>query len=130
MTQTDNPIYDALMIPTDALDNGGVEVLRAGIINDELYVTARRVFKDPARWGDVLADIARRVALIASAEDTDLTEREILAEIKEAFAANLGAPVVRKRTAATRKTVPQRRKAKATTRKTSSARKTSRRSKR
>ena len=38
----DNPIYDALVLPNEALDKGGIEILRAGLIEDELYVTARR----------------------------------------------------------------------------------------
>jgi len=87
-------IYDALALPAEALNDGGVEILRAGIINDELYVMARRAFKEPARWGEVLADIARELALFQSAEDTGLTEQEILTEIEQAFAADLGAPRV------------------------------------
>lgn len=90
----DNRIYDALALPEEALNDGGVEILRAGLIKDELFVTARRVFKDPAPWGEVLADMARRIALLYSAEDTDLTEQEALAEIEQAFAADLGAPVI------------------------------------
>ena len=88
----DHPIYQALALPNDVLDKGGVEILRAGLIKDELYVTARRVFKDPEMWGEALADIARRLALIYSAEDTDLVEQEILAEIEGAFGAELGLP--------------------------------------
>jgi hypothetical protein len=90
--RSDNPIYQALALPDDVLDKGGVEILRAGLINDELYVTARRAFKDPAMWGEALADIARRLALIYSAEDTDLVEQEILVEIEGAFGAELGLP--------------------------------------
>jgi hypothetical protein len=87
-------IYQALALPDEALANGGTEILRAGVIDGELYVTARRAFKDPAKWGDVLSDVAKRVALLYSAEDTDLTEAEILTEIAEAFAADLGAKKV------------------------------------
>lgn len=93
-TPGDNRPYDALALPSEALTDGGVEILRAGIINEELYVMARRAFKDPARWGEVLADIARRIALYQSAEDTDLTEQEILTQIEQAFAADLGASEV------------------------------------
>ena len=89
---SDHPIYQALALPNDVLDKGGVEIIRAGLIDDELYVTARRVFKDPAMWGEALADIARRLALVYSAEDTDLDEKEILAEIEGAFGAELGLP--------------------------------------
>jgi hypothetical protein len=139
MSTTDNPIYDALALPNEALANGGVEILRAGIIDDELYVTARRAFSDPAKWGDALADIARRIALLYSAEDTDLKEKEILTDIMEAFLADLGAPVVKERKAprktgarkaARRSSAAPRRKARATTRKSVAARKASRRKKR
>jgi hypothetical protein len=87
-------VYQALALPDEALASGGTEILRAGVIDGELYVTAHRAFKDPANWGDVLSDIAKRVALLYSAEDTDLTEAEILIEIAEAFAADLGAKKV------------------------------------
>lgn len=90
---SDHPIYDALAIPNEAIANGGVEILRAGIVDDELYVTARHAFKDPAQWGEVLADITRRLALLYSME-TDLSEAEALVEIEEAYAAEMGAKVV------------------------------------
>jgi Domain of unknown function (DUF5076) len=96
--QDDKPIYDALALPNEALQNGGVEVLRAGIIDDELYVSARRAFKNPAEWGELLAAIARRIALAYSLEDSpnaaEEAEKEALADIEEAFAAELGAPVI------------------------------------
>ncbi len=93
MPSSDKPIYDALAIPNEAIANGGVEILRAGLVDDELYVTARHAFKDPAQWGEVLADITRRLALLYSME-TDLTEAEALTEIEEAYAAEMGAQVV------------------------------------
>ncbi|HVG51518.1 MAG TPA: DUF5076 domain-containing protein [Xanthobacteraceae bacterium] len=99
MAQPNLP-YDALALPDEALANGGTEILRAGIIDGELYVTARRAFKDPAKWGDILADTARRIALLYSAEDTDLTEAEVRTEILEAFAADLGAKKIEKKPAA------------------------------
>jgi len=91
--QSDKPIYDALAIPDEAAANGGVEILRAGLVDDELYVAARHAFKDPAQWGEVLADITRRLALLYSME-TDLTEAEALTEIEEAYAAEMGAKVI------------------------------------
>ena len=93
MTSSDKPTYDALAIPNEAVTNGGVEILRAGMIDDELYVTARHAFKDPAQWGEVLADITRRLALLYSME-TDLSEEEARIEIEEAYAAEMGAEVV------------------------------------
>jgi Domain of unknown function (DUF5076) len=96
--QDNKPTYDALPVPNEAIENGGIEVLRAALVDDELYVEARRAFKDPAQWGELLADIARRVALLYSVEDSSqdarVTEHEALAIIEEAFAAELGAPVI------------------------------------
>ncbi len=91
---SDKPIYQALALPNEAISNGGVEILRAGLIDGELYVNARHAFKDAAQWGEVLADITRRLALLYSAE-TDLTEKEAIAEIEEAYMADMGAAVVR-----------------------------------
>ena len=91
---SDKRVYEALALPNEALENGGVEVLRAGIIDDELYVSARRAFKDAAEWGDLLAEVARRVAVAYALDDSDLSEQEALAAIEEAFAAALGAPVI------------------------------------
>ena len=89
----DNPIYDALVIPNDALDKGGVEILRAGLIEDELYVTARPAFADPGTWGEVLGDITRRIARLY-AVDGKYTHKDALAAIAGAYAADLGAPVI------------------------------------
>jgi Domain of unknown function (DUF5076) len=89
----DKPIYEALVIPNDALDKGGVEILRAGIVQDELYVTARRAFDDPGMWGEVLGDVTRRIARVYAAEGR-YTEKDALAAISGAFAADLGTPVV------------------------------------
>ena len=85
---TDHEIYDALLIPNDALDKGGVEMLRAGVVDEELFVTARRVFADPAHWGYVLADIARRLATLYAAEG-DFAEAKVSAAIAGAFAQSL-----------------------------------------
>ncbi len=93
MSDTDSSnVYDALILPDEALANGGVEILRAGVINDELYVSARRAFVDPGQWGEVLAEIARRLAILYSLE-TDFSEDEVIGAIESAFAADLGAPL-------------------------------------
>jgi len=61
MSMTEPRIYQALALADEALDKGGVEILRAGLVDDELYVSALRAFDDPATWGEVLGDIARRL---------------------------------------------------------------------
>ena len=97
LASADKPIYQALVIPNDALDKGGTEILRAGLIKDELYVTARRAFDDPATWGEALGEIARRIARVC-AQDGKLTHKDALAAIAGAFAAELGAPMIGERT--------------------------------
>ena len=89
----DNPIYEALVIPNDALEKGGVEILRGGLVKGELYVTARRAFDDPGMWGEVLGELTRRIAGIYAAEGK-YTRKDALAAISGAYAADLGAPVV------------------------------------
>ena len=97
----DMRIYEALVIPNDALDKGGMEILRAGLVDDELYVTARRVFKDPATWGEILGEITQRLGRIYAAEG-EYKAKEVIAAIENAYAAEMGATPIaaprRKRT--------------------------------
>jgi len=86
--RTDYEIYDALPISSDVLGKGGVELLRAGLVKEELFITARRAFAEPAQWGYVLADITRRLAAIYAAE-SDLTEAAVSAAIAGTFARSL-----------------------------------------
>jgi Domain of unknown function (DUF5076) len=88
---SDHAIYDALPISNDALDRGGVELLRAGVVDDELFVTARRAFPEPAHWGWVLADIARRLASLYAA-DGNFSEAKVSAAIAGAFARSFPSP--------------------------------------
>jgi hypothetical protein len=92
----DHDIYDALPIPNDALDKGGVELLRAGVVEEELFVTARRVFADPEHWGYALADVARRLASLYAAEG-DFTEANVTAVIAGAFAKSLAKSLAKSR---------------------------------
>ena len=136
MADDENRVYHALALPTEALDKGGAEILRAGLVDDELFVGAARAFADPAVWGDVLADIARHIATMMSAEDGAANEREILTIIGEAFVTDLGGKeikdrIVKARKAAPRKSAkkkPVKKSAKKTTKKT--AKKTAKRKKR
>jgi hypothetical protein len=81
-------IYDELPLPSAALRDGGMELLRAGVIEDELFITARRMFDDPAQWGGVLADVAHRLAVLYAAE-SDVDEETVAALIGIGFAATL-----------------------------------------
>jgi len=95
------PIYDALPISNDVLDKGGVELLRAAIVDEELLVTVRReAFSGaPGFWGFVLADVVRQLASHYAAQD-NLTEAEVTAAIVDAFVQSfrgLGASTARLR---------------------------------
>ena len=83
-------IYDELPLPSAALRNGGAEILRAGVVDDELFITARRLFDDPTQWGGALADIARRLATLYAAE-SDVGEDEVVARIFMGFGTSLTA---------------------------------------
>ena len=92
----DDPrVYQALALPNEALENGGVEILRAGIVKDELYVSALPAFKAPAQWGEVLADVARRLGAIYAAQKAGLSKKDVTVQIAEAFAADMGARPVK-----------------------------------
>jgi hypothetical protein len=83
-----NP-YDMLPVADEALDRGGVELLRAGLAKGELFVTVRRAaFETPDQWGGVLADITLHLAGIYSA-DSDLTKDDVIAIVAQTFARSL-----------------------------------------
>jgi hypothetical protein len=88
----DDPrIYQALALPEQALENGGLEILRLGIIDDELYVSALPAFKAPAQWGEVLAEVTQRLGAIYAAQKTGLSKKDVTVQIAEAYIAELGA---------------------------------------
>jgi hypothetical protein len=80
MSQT----YQAVQIPPAALERGGIEILRCGIIDQELHVALRPAFDDPLMWGRVLAEVARQVARVY-AHEKKATEADAVARISEGF---------------------------------------------
>jgi Domain of unknown function (DUF5076) len=88
-------VYQALALPEQALSNGGVEILRLGIIDDELYVSALPAFDAPAPWGEVLAEVTKRLGTIYAAQKTGLSEKDATVQIAEAYVAELGASPVK-----------------------------------
>ena len=98
----DDPrIYNALALPEAALEKGGLEILRVGLIDDHIYVAARPSLKDHAQWGEVLAETARRLGAIYAAQVQGLSRKDATIAIAEAFAAEFGArPAPPRRTAA------------------------------
>jgi len=87
----DKPIFDALMIPPTALEQGGVEVLRAAVVDGGLHVSLRRAFEDPEAWGMLIADVARHVARIYATE-SKFREEETLERIRALFNAEMDSP--------------------------------------
>ena len=79
------------MIPPAALEQGGVEVLRAAIVDGGLHVSIRRAFDDPEAWGMLIADIARHVARIYATE-TKMSEDDVLERVRNIFEAEMDAP--------------------------------------
>jgi Domain of unknown function (DUF5076) len=102
-------VYDELPLPSEALAQGGVEMLRAGVVEDELFITARRVFDDPRQWGGLLADVAQRLAILYAAE-ADVEPREVATLIKRGFESSLTAlyaPPAGRRKAAAKRAAPR-----------------------
>ncbi len=84
-------VVDPLPVPPTALEQGGVEVLRAFIVEHRLEVSLRRAFEEPDHWGMLIADVARHAARAFSAENTT-SEDEALQKIRAMFDAELDAP--------------------------------------
>jgi hypothetical protein len=96
MANADDPkVYQALALPEQALERGGVEILRLGIIQDELYVSALPAFTAPGQWGEVLAEVAERLGAIYAAQKTGLGQKDVIVQIAEAFVSEMGAKPVK-----------------------------------
>ena len=85
------PVFDALHIPPAAMELGGVEVLRAVIVDGGLHVSLRRAFDDPEAWGMLIADVVRHIARIYATEDK-FAEDETIERIRALFNAEMDSP--------------------------------------
>lgn len=85
------PVFEALHIPPAALEQGGVEVLRAVVVDGELHVSLRRAFDEPDPWGMLIADVARHIARIYATE-SHLTQDAALARVRAIFDAEMNQP--------------------------------------
>jgi hypothetical protein len=83
--------FEALNVPPDALEKGGVEILRASVVDGAVSIALRRAFDDPFTWGVLLMDLARHAARVYAME-TDLSEEEALAEIVSGIQTELDNP--------------------------------------
>ena len=102
----DPRVYHALALPEQALERGGVEVLRLGIIDDELYVSALPAFAKPAQWGEVLAEVTERLGAIYAAQKAGLSKKDVIVQIAEAYAAAMGATPVKAKPPASKSKKP------------------------
>jgi hypothetical protein len=82
---------DTLNLPPAAREHGGVEVLRAVIVDGGLHVSLRRAFDDPQAWGMLIADVTRHVARIYAAETT-MTEDQVIERVRSLYDAEMDAP--------------------------------------
>lgn len=85
------PVFDALHVPPAALEQGGVEVLRAIIVEGALHVSLRRAFDEPDVWGMLIADVARHIARIY-AKETAMNEEQALDRVLAIFQAEMDNP--------------------------------------
>lgn len=83
------PVFDALHVPPAALDQGGVEVVRAVIVDGALHVSLRRAFDDPEAWGMLIADITRHIGRIYADK---FREEETVERIRAIYDAEMDAP--------------------------------------
>ena len=88
---TGNPKFEALGLPPDVIDKGGVEILRASVVDGAVSVALRRAFDDPFTWGVLLVDLARHAARVYAME-TDVSEDDAMAEISAGIQAELDDP--------------------------------------
>jgi uncharacterized protein DUF5076 len=85
------PSFEALHVPPAALEQGGVEILRAVIVDGALHVSLRRAFDDPEAWGMLMADVTRHIARIYATEK-QMREEETIARVRNMFEAEIDAP--------------------------------------
>jgi Domain of unknown function (DUF5076) len=83
--------FQPLGAPPTALEEGGVEILRAAIVKGGLHMSMIRAFDDPQAWGMLIADVTRHVARMF-ARETKMTEDEALQKIRNMFDAEMDAP--------------------------------------
>ncbi len=83
--------FEELPVPPDALERGGVEILRASIVEGAVSVGLRRSFDDPFTWGILLVDLARHASRIYALE-AGMTEEEAFAQIQAGLGAELNRP--------------------------------------
>ena len=85
------PVFEALHVPPAAMDQGGIEVLRAVIVDGALHVSLLRAFDDPEAWGMLIADVTRHVGRVY-AQEGKFKEEETVERIRALYDAEMDAP--------------------------------------
>jgi Domain of unknown function (DUF5076) len=88
---SERPPFEALNVPPAALERGGVEIIRAVVVDGALHVSLRPAFDDPQAWGMLLADVARHVSRIYQSEGK-APEARTLERVRMMFDAELDSP--------------------------------------
>jgi hypothetical protein len=83
--------FEALNLPPDVLAKGGIEILRASVVDGAVSIALRRAFDDPFTWGVLLVDLARHAARVYAME-TGIPEDEALTAIRAGIEAELDDP--------------------------------------
>src|SRR3712207_350710 len=86
-----DPKFEALSLPPDVLEKGGVEILRASVVDGAVSVALRRAFDDPFTWGVLFVDLARHAARVYAME-TELSEQDAMQAIAAGIKAELEDP--------------------------------------
>jgi hypothetical protein len=91
MTDKTQAVFEALHVPPAALEQGGIEVLRAVIVDGALHVSLLRAFDDPEAWGMLIADITRHVGRIY-APGNKAEEERVVERVRNIYDAEMDAP--------------------------------------
>jgi hypothetical protein len=83
--------FEELSVPPDALERGGIEILRASIVEGAVSVALRRSFDEPFTWGVLLIDLARHASRVYALE-AGITEEEAFSAIRDGWEAELARP--------------------------------------
>jgi Domain of unknown function (DUF5076) len=89
--ENEAPVFDALHIPPMVLERGGIEVLRAVIVDGDLHVSLRRAFDNPDPWGMLIADVTRHIARIYATE-SKLTQDQVIERVRTIYEAEMERP--------------------------------------
>jgi hypothetical protein len=83
--------FEEMQAPPDAFERGGIEILRASIVDGAVSIALRRSFDDPFTWGVLLVDLARHASRVYALE-AGIPEEEAFAQIADGMQSELARP--------------------------------------